>query len=358
MEESTIILVGHGHYFKKMLCLDDYVHNCDVWKGQFCYSSTDKDVVQVEWKEFSLQHRSSLSYQHPINHLFSRINQERDVNNINEVKDEKDDDNEDDDISCRICQMTASESSPEEVFIRPCKCSGTLSHVHISCLNEWRATSSTASYQCSVCHYTYRIERTWLSQFLMCERGTDIISILMITLGTVLAGIAGITVTRSYFSFDVCWRICQLAHWRMWWRHCSFYRLPIKVETLLNFITSFLFKCQFIDMQTLLLCRPGTVVMIEVLLVGCVILGLLGFVIFIINESYQVYQSMRRGENINTQYIATVVCWVASLSSTDIGRLSVWLGFAVSCRASYYQIRKVGKKVGQTIGERILEPNN
>ena len=48
---------------------------------------------------------------------------------------------------CRICTVTASEDTSNKL-ISPCRCAGTNSHVHISCLQQWRATSAKANDRC------------------------------------------------------------------------------------------------------------------------------------------------------------------------------------------------------------------
>lgn len=44
-------------------------------------------------------------------------------------------------------------------MICPCLCCGSQGHVHLDCLNQWRATSQAAAAQCSVCKYAYRFRR-------------------------------------------------------------------------------------------------------------------------------------------------------------------------------------------------------
>jgi hypothetical protein len=61
---------------------------------------------------------------------------------------------------CRICL-----DGPDPALgrlIRPCLCSGTVSHVHLACLQRWRNTSSNSSafFVCPQCRYHYRFART------------------------------------------------------------------------------------------------------------------------------------------------------------------------------------------------------
>jgi len=61
---------------------------------------------------------------------------------------------------CRICFDGPDPDLGR--LIRPCLCSGTVSHVHLACLQRWRNTSANASafFVCPQCHYHYRFART------------------------------------------------------------------------------------------------------------------------------------------------------------------------------------------------------
>eukprot|EP00322_Chrysochromulina_rotalis_P011326 CAMPEP_0115846836 /NCGR_PEP_ID=MMETSP0287-20121206/10067_1 /TAXON_ID=412157 /ORGANISM="Chrysochromulina rotalis, Strain UIO044" /LENGTH=237 /DNA_ID=CAMNT_0003300641 /DNA_START=68 /DNA_END=781 /DNA_ORIENTATION=+ len=58
--------------------------------------------------------------------------------------------------SCRICFSDEDEAS--NPLLRPCKCRGSMSHVHVECLNEWRRQSANphSFYQCDTCKYNYK----------------------------------------------------------------------------------------------------------------------------------------------------------------------------------------------------------
>ncbi|KXN83848.1 E3 ubiquitin-protein ligase MARCH5 [Leucoagaricus sp. SymC.cos] len=63
---------------------------------------------------------------------------------------------------CRIC-LDGSEAERElGRLIRPCLCKGSISYVHVKCLQKWRNTSSSTSafFSCPQCHYQYRFART------------------------------------------------------------------------------------------------------------------------------------------------------------------------------------------------------
>ncbi|EJD55559.1 hypothetical protein AURDEDRAFT_155802 [Auricularia subglabra TFB-10046 SS5] len=63
---------------------------------------------------------------------------------------------------CRICLMNADEAPEMGKLIRPCLCRGTVGHVHVQCLNQWRKASSSrkAFWQCDQCGYKYQLVRT------------------------------------------------------------------------------------------------------------------------------------------------------------------------------------------------------
>jgi len=57
------------------------------------------------------------------------------------------------DLRCRICFM----SDKTENFIKPCLCSGSASHVHRYCLDQWRQSSFSAESltKCPTCKFEY-----------------------------------------------------------------------------------------------------------------------------------------------------------------------------------------------------------
>jgi len=61
---------------------------------------------------------------------------------------------------CRICLDGPDPDLGR--LIRPCLCSGTVSHVHVACLQRWRNISPNASafFVCPQCRYHYRFART------------------------------------------------------------------------------------------------------------------------------------------------------------------------------------------------------
>ena len=63
--------------------------------------------------------------------------------------------NEEDDFFCRICL----EQDIKKNLISPCRCSGTLKHVHPYCINTWRKTTGNivAKTQCLQCLTPYAV---------------------------------------------------------------------------------------------------------------------------------------------------------------------------------------------------------
>lgn len=67
---------------------------------------------------------------------------------------------------CRICHdgeganvngTPSSSSSGREPLIAPCKCTGTVALIHLSCLERWLNSSNTD--KCEICHHSYDISR-------------------------------------------------------------------------------------------------------------------------------------------------------------------------------------------------------
>lgn len=59
---------------------------------------------------------------------------------------------------CRICYEGEIESG--EDLISPCNCTGSVRHVHTSCLNRWRALNIDNHNRdvCSLCNGSYRLQ--------------------------------------------------------------------------------------------------------------------------------------------------------------------------------------------------------
>ena len=69
--------------------------------------------------------------------------------------------------SCRIC-FAGLEAGR---LFRPCRCRGTMAHVHPECLNEWRARSANTRsfFKCDQCGFEYRVQRTQWADALQSE---------------------------------------------------------------------------------------------------------------------------------------------------------------------------------------------
>ncbi|KAJ7596976.1 hypothetical protein C8J56DRAFT_918812 [Mycena floridula] len=87
-------------------------------------------------------------------------------NHAHDNNDEKQDNDENrgnDERQCRIC-LDGSPESEQELgrLIRPCLCRGSISLVHVKCLQRWRNTSASNSafFSCPQCLYRYRFART------------------------------------------------------------------------------------------------------------------------------------------------------------------------------------------------------
>jgi hypothetical protein len=64
-----------------------------------------------------------------------------------------------DERQCRICLAGVEETTLGRL-IKPCLCKGSISFVHVKCLQRWRKASTSAFFSCPQCHYKYRFART------------------------------------------------------------------------------------------------------------------------------------------------------------------------------------------------------
>jgi len=65
---------------------------------------------------------------------------------------------------CRICLDGVDAEEELGRLIRPCLCRGTISYVHVKCLQRWRTSSpnKSAFFSCPQCKYRYRFARLGL----------------------------------------------------------------------------------------------------------------------------------------------------------------------------------------------------
>ncbi|KAJ3750511.1 hypothetical protein DFH05DRAFT_1376770, partial [Lentinula detonsa] len=63
---------------------------------------------------------------------------------------------------CRICLDGVDAEQELGRLIRPCLCRGTISYIHVKCLQRWRNSSQNQSafFRCGMCGYSYRFSRT------------------------------------------------------------------------------------------------------------------------------------------------------------------------------------------------------
>jgi hypothetical protein len=112
--------------------------------------------------------------------------------------------------TCRICfDGDSADSGPRRLF-SPCLCSGSMSSVHVECLNAWRRASnnSTSYYACDQCRYKYRFQRTWWAE--LTERA-DVQNAAVALIFLVAVLIAGIPAGYFHHYF------CRLIEWSPPW---------------------------------------------------------------------------------------------------------------------------------------------
>ena len=92
--------------------------------------------------------------------------------------------NKEDVASCRICYGTAEDGR----LIKPCKCSGSVRYIHVSCLDKWRMTSANQNnaVRCDMCHYEYQFSRVLLAKFLQNPKFISFVSFLIIAITVLL----------------------------------------------------------------------------------------------------------------------------------------------------------------------------
>ena len=192
-----------------MLKYFDQIFNCDVITAQANVSDTSSGY-QLSWSDVRLAYRTPLS-----DHLIH-------INSLTGSTPGGTDDGaegEGDERTCRICHMTERET-PTLRMLRPCLCTGSLSLVHLQCLNQWRSTSAAAQYKCSVCKYEYKIKKSFLATLLLNENFIFYSTYMSIFVSIYLLGWLIRIVDALFVGVDVFKRLYTYTNHVPIWRTC------------------------------------------------------------------------------------------------------------------------------------------
>lgn len=244
--------------------------------------------------------------------------------------------------TCRICSLTRSESEGSKM-IKPCKCKGTLEYVHIDCLNQWRATSMNAFYECQVCKYKYELRRTFFAELLLSDNGALLFTILLIIAIILVFGLLLYHATR-YFHFNFAQHVYKLADIdQSYYRHVHSCRVSRPSTTsLIEYLINY---CKGLSCNVLL---SG---FIDIIVCGMSITGTIGFSKYILIE---INRARMNGDN-GLQHLFVFGAWLASISNRSLSRLALVIGTAIAFRELYNYVAIYGRKFATTFGEMILE---
>ena len=271
-------------------------------------------------------------------------------------------------------------------IIRPCLCSGSVSHVHVQCLNTWRQTSPSAYYACSVCKYRYLLHRTYLAQLCMNESMVFALSAIMV-LG--LCFVTGLLIQCYFRASNVLGNnpnkpsqpidpvdfVCEKLEIDLFIvkRYCHLlpslnnhllqvqrshqYSLSSRIKAYFRFATSpwprIIFLCSFISNSVLY-------EVAAVFLLGCLAIGCMGFFGYVAALCIQQFQLMRQGGHGNMGAIviniAILVMWLSSMAVRSMGRLCLVVGCLIAIRELYTRLVVYARVLSHKLGDRILEP--
>ena len=192
-------------------------------------------------------------------------------------------------------------------MLRPCLCTGSVSHVHLECLNRWRATSSNAYFTCSVCRYNYLIKRTLWAELLVWEPAILGFAVLMVLAVCVFLGliVSGVIYFFDLSSLDPLRKMLELMEVDAYWMRCLLTHryqpgkeLPLRGGQDFNKVISAIYNStsmgvsekarEFIRLlrsplpMRYFICHPTLTAALNVFLLGALPIGCLGFFGFFI----------------------------------------------------------------------------
>ena len=329
------VIFGHAQYFKYLLNQTKEMRNCDIWKVTALINENN----QITWNNLDLLHRTPYSYHHPIQ-VFKEFWFPSQYNSQNESQNEPQNHSESE-IICRICQLTKEESN--ERLIKPCLCSGTISFVHVSCLNQWRRVSLHSFYQCNICHYSYNIQRTFLSQLLLHKNTFYIIIIILFLIIFIIFGLLTLLINYSL--------------------QINLLNYPIFKK--ISYQNIFFQQCFNNSYYNLIVCNS----FIEFLYSGLLISSFLSILIYFLYSLYYVCNLFFNNYNLFLERRHTYLLhciWLYSIfqhanSQNPIDNRHMTLFLALGVVNIYYNLYEIVgkylKDIIQNLGEIILEPN-
>merc|ERR1712150_135476 len=262
---------------------------------------------------------------------------------------------------CRIC--FDDEESPESGrLFSPCKCSGSMRYVHVTCLNRWRASSvnQASFYKCGSCHYEYRFERVRVSSLLLSARFQQLLAVLIFLLSMLVLGLVGRWLFPSFLDQAITW-----------------FRLPLKVHLLFMTKTGSgnpacwdgpaIFEvccvgrtggnpacwdryytydaCCLPINPSLDHLRLAIAPILQVFGTGWIALSIVGFSMFLWREAREYWGTVN-----GSWHMILLVMWVGHMNG-ESGRFAALLGAAVALREFYRVTRDCAKWIVTRIGE-------
>ncbi|TXT04950.1 hypothetical protein VHUM_04033 [Vanrija humicola] len=91
---------------------------------------------------------------------------------------------------CRICLGGVEDEEEMGRLISPCLCTGSMRHVHVKCINQWRGTGPNAvsGSECPQCSHQYRIQRTLIFGLATSKKILALVTLVLFTFLTLVAG--------------------------------------------------------------------------------------------------------------------------------------------------------------------------
>ena len=197
------------------------------------------------------------------------------------------------------------------------------------------------------------MERTALGAFLIDDEGSSAMGLGVLLMLVTLAGLLNHYVLVKVMNHDISGSLSGLVNVDIWWRKC----LPQQSSGgfSLGSLLRVLLQHDFYTLKGYALCSPLAVTIYEVLLGGCILLGLIGCGVY---SYHDVAHLLRFPRYVDLVYMVVTVLWVKSMSITTLSRLGIWIGVAYACKEIYMRVSRYGRKIGQMVGETVLEAHN
>lgn len=193
----------------------------------------------------------------------------------------------------------------------------------------------------------------------MSDLAAGAMSVLAIISLVLLIGLISDYIRRKTVVIDIPLVFGEFIQWEIWWRAC-----PIKVHVarfihpvMLSMLRRFLGVDAEGRIIAEIMCSAPITRAMEIIVPGCIVVGMVATSTRLLVQTYRLISlgvDLNEHERRNLYLFGL---WIASISQEHLTRFGVIIGLVVVSNMIYLRSLEYSRRLGQFMGETILEPN-